>query len=402
MSEKYLVVNGGSSSLKFSLYEMPSEKLIANGYIEKIGFQDSFWNINFGDKLISGSRYLKGHSDAVSVMVAELVRNKIINDMDEISGVGHRVLHGGELYSDSVLIDDMVLKDIINLTNLGPLHHPGEIAGIRAMQMCMPNVKQVAVFDTAFHQTMPKENYVYAVPYYWYTDYKVRRYGFHGTSHKYITEKMQELLNKKDVNLIICHIGSGASVCCVKAGKSFDTSMGLSPLDGLVMGTRSGEIDPSIIKFMVDESGRGLDDIVNELNKKSGLMGVCGKNDFRDVVSLMNSGDVQAKLAYDLFRDSIIKHISEYYFELLGEVDAIVFTAGVLENNPGLREDIINVASKPLGVSINSEMNNNIGYGRSEKMGIITTKESKIPFYVVPTNEEIMIVRDSYRIIKEA
>lgn len=400
MCEKFLVINGGSSSLKFSLYEMPSEKLITNGNIEKIGFQDSFWNIYYGDKVISGSNYLKSHSDAVSVMVAELIRNKIINDLDEINGIGHRVLHGGEIYNDSVLIDDIVLKNIINMTNLGPLHHPGEIAGIRAMQMCMPNVKQVAVFDTAFHQTMPKENYVYAVPYYWYTDYKVRRYGFHGTSHKYITEKMQEILNKKDVNLIICHIGSGASVCCVKDGKSFDTSMGLSPLDGLVMGTRSGEIDPSIIKFMVDESGRGLNDIMNELNKKSGLMGVCGKNDFRDVVLLMNSNDEQAKLAYDLFRDSIVKHISEYYFELLGEVDAVVFTAGILENNPNLREDIINYVSKPMSVSINKEVNDNIGYGRSEKMGIITSLDSKIPFYVIPTNEEIMIARDSYRIIR--
>jgi len=401
MNEKYLIINCGSSSLKFSLYEMPNENLIVKGYIEKIGFKDSFWNIEYKDKIISGSNYLKGHSDAVSVMVGELVKNKIINDMSEINGVGHRVLHGGELYSDSILINDEVLKNIINMTNLGPLHHPGEIAGIRAMQMCMPETKQVAVFDTAFHQTMPKENYIYAVPYYWYTDYKVRRYGFHGTSHKYITEKMQQILNKKDVNLIICHVGSGASVCCVKDGYSFDTSMGLSPLDGLVMGTRSGEIDPSIIKFMVDESGRGLDDIMNELNKKSGLTGICGKNDFRDVTSLKESGDKQAKLAYNLFRDSIVKHISEYYFELLAEVDAVVFTAGVLENNPKLREDIINLVSKPMNVYIDDNINNKVGYGRSEKTGVITTKESMIPFYVIPTNEEIMIARDSYRIIKD-
>ena len=281
--EKYLVINGGSSSLKFSLYEMPSEKIISKGYIEKIGSDDSFWNISYNGEKISGAKYLKDHSDAVRVMIDELISNKIINSMEEICGVGHRVLHGGELYSESVLIDDKVLKDIDDLTILGPLHHPGEIAGIKAMMKVLGKVKQIAVFDTAFHQTMPRENYIYAVPYEWYKKYSVRRYGFHGTSHKYITETMQEKLGKKDVNLIICHVGSGASITCVKNGKSFDTSMGLTPLDGLVMGTRSGAIDPSIIKFVVDQSGMSLDEVTDSLNKTSGLRGLCGKNDFRDV-----------------------------------------------------------------------------------------------------------------------
>ena len=400
--EKYLVINGGSSSLKFSLYEMPSEKVICKGYIEKIGFDDSFWNINYNEKRISGAKFLKDHKDAVMVMIDELINNNIINNMDEICGVGHRVLHGGELYSESVLIDDKVLSDIEDLTVLGPLHHPGEIAGIKAMQEVISNIKQVAVFDTAFHQTMPKENYTYAVPYSWYKDYRVRRYGFHGTSHKYITELMQEKLGKKDVNLIICHVGSGASITCVKEGKSFDTSMGLTPLDGLVMGTRSGAIDPSIIKFVANQSGKDLETITNDLNKESGLKGICGKNDFRDVFKLMNEGNSEAILAYLVFMDSIIKYIAEYYFELEGSVDAIVFTAGVLENNPVLRTDIINKLSKVMDIKVNTSINDNIGYGRENKEGIITTDDSRLPIYVLPTDEEVMIVRDTYRIIKEA
>ena len=402
MEEKYLVINCGSSSLKFSLYSMPAEEVIAKGYIEKIGNEDSFWNISYNDKKISGAKWLKNHTDAVNVMIDELIKNDIIADMNEIKGIGHRVLHGGELYSDSVLIDEEVLNNIRLLTNLGPLHHPGEIAGIEAMQTTLPNTKQVAVFDTAFHQTMPDYNYIYAVPYAWYQQYKVRRYGFHGTSHKYITSVMQEKLGKQDVNLIICHVGSGASVTCVKDGKSFDTSMGLTPLDGLVMGTRSGAIDPSIIKFVVDEGKMTLDDVMNELNKNSGLKGICGKNDFRDMMALIDNGDYQAKLAYDIFMDSIIKHVAEYYFELEGEVDAIVFTAGILENNTKIREDIINKLSGAMGIFINMDMNDNIGYGHDFKEGIITAEESQIPVYVIPTNEEVMIVRDGYRIIEEA
>ena len=396
MNDKYLVINGGSSSLKFSLYEMPSEILISKGYIEKIGLDDSFWTINYNDKKITGAKRLDNHSDAVKVMIDELISNKIINDMSEIKGIGHRVLHGGELYSSSVIIDDKVLGDIINLTNLGPLHHPGEIAGIKAMQEALPNVKQVAVFDTAFHQTMPNWNYIYAVPYEWYQKYKVRRYGFHGTSHKYITNKMQELLNKKDVNLIICHVGSGASITCVKNGKSYDTSMGLTPLDGLVMGTRSGGIDPSIIKFVVDEGNMSLKN-----NKDSGLKGICGKNDFRDMMKSIGEGNEQAKLAYEVFMDSIIKHIAEYYFELEGNVDAMIFTAGILENNTKIREDIINKLSGAMSVFVDLNTNNNIGYGHDKKEGIITTNDSKLPVYVIPTDEEVMIVRDTYELIKK-
>ncbi len=402
MSEKYLVVNCGSSSLKFSLYEMPSEVIIAKGYIEKIGQEDSFWTISYNGEKITGTKKLDNHKEAVKVMMDELTNNEIIRDMGEIKGVGHRVLHGGEIYNDSVIIDEKVLTDIINMTNLGPLHHPGEIDGIKAMSECLPKAKQIAVFDTAFHQTMPKVSYIYAVPYEWYTKYKVRKYGFHGTSHKYITHKMQQMLNKKDVNLIICHVGSGASITCVKDGLSYDTSMGLTPLDGLVMGTRSGRIDPSIIKFVADEAHLTLDEIMNQLNKNSGLKGICGKNDFRDMMTLIKEGNKQARLAYEVFMDSIIKHIAEYYFELDGMVDAIIFTAGVLENNTVIREELINKLSNPMGIYINKIANDNIGYGHDLKEGIITTEESKIPVYVIPNEEEVMILRDCYKLIKEA
>lgn len=401
MKEKYLVVNCGSSSLKFSLYEMPNEKIIAKGYIEKIGLDDSFWTINYNGEKITGAKRLDNHKEASEVMIDELINNNIIRKMSEIKGVGHRVLHGGEIYSDSTIIDDKVLNDIINMTNLGPLHHPGEIDGIKAMQASLKNVPQVAVFDTAFHQTMPEVSYIYAVPYEWYTKYKVRKYGFHGTSHKYITNEMQKRLHKEDVNLIICHVGSGASITCVKEGKSYDTSMGLTPLDGLVMGTRSGRIDPSIIKFMVDEANMNLNDIMNELNKNSGLKGVCGKNDFRDVMALIKEGSKQAELAYDIFMDSIIKHIAEYYFELNGSVDAVVFTAGILENNTAIRENLINKISSPMGIYVNKLANDNIGYGHELKEGLITTDNSKIPVYVIPTDEEVMIVRDTYKLINE-
>lgn len=402
MNEKYLVINCGSSSLKFSLYEMPSEKLIAKGYIEKIGLDDSFWTINYNGEKITGAKKLNNHKEAANVMINELIANGIVNKMEEIKGIGHRVLHGGEIYSDSVIIDDKVLNDIIDMTNLGPLHHPGEIDGIKAMIDCLPKAKQVAVFDTAFHQTMPKVSYIYAVPYEWYTKYKVRKYGFHGTSHKYITGKMQELLNKKDVNLIICHVGSGASITCIKDGMSYDTSMGLTPLDGLVMGTRSGRIDPSIIKFMADETNMSLDEIMNELNKNSGLKGICGKNDFRDMMDLIKDGNEEAKLAYEIFMDSIVKHVAEYYFELNAKVDAIVFTAGILENNTVIRENLINKLSAAMGIYVNKIANDNIGYGHDLKEGIITTEESNIPVYVIPTDEEVMIVRDCYKLIKEA
>lgn len=397
---KFLCVNAGSSSLKFQLVEMPDEKVLISGYIEKIGFPDSFWNTKVNGEKIKGEKYLKNHSEAVEVMLDELLKHKAVESLDEIKGVGHRVLHGGEKYSDSVLIDDQVVQDIKDLTKLGPLHHPGNLAGIEAMRKALPNVPNVAVFDTAFHQTMPAVNYMYPVPYEWYEKYGVRKYGFHGTSHKYITETMKKMLGKEDVNLIICHVGSGASISCIKDGKCFDTTMGLTPLDGLMMGTRCGSIDPSILEYVCKESGKDISEVTNDLNKKSGLLGICGFNDNRDVEKAIKEGNERAQLALDMYVDIINRFIAEYYIELDGNVDAIVMTAGVLENGSETREAIL-TKLKPFGIEVDKEMNSKIAGFKDIHEGIITTKKSKIPVYVIPTNEEIMIIRDTYKIAME-
>lgn len=393
---KVLCVNAGSSSLKFQLYEMPEEISIISGYVEKIGASDSFYTIKFDGKKTEKQAEIKDHTAAVKVMLDELLAYGAVKDLEEIVGVGHRVLHGGEKYTDSVIIDDEVVKDIKDLTKLGPLHHPGNLAGIKAMQKALPEAKQVAVFDTAFHSTIAKTEYMYPVPMEWYTKYGVRKYGFHGTSHKYITQTMQKKLGKENVNLIICHVGSGASITAVKDSKSYDTTMGLTPLDGLMMGTRSGSIDPSIIKYMIDESGMTYDEIDNALNKKSGLLGICGHNDNRDVEKAIADGDENARLALDMYVDRIVRYIAEYYLELQGEVDAIVFTAGVLENGAETRESIIEKLA-PLGIKINREVNNAIASFKEITSGVITAEDSKVPVFVEPTNEEVMIIRDTYK-----
>lgn len=396
---KILCVNAGSSSLKFQLVEMPEEKLIMSGYIEKIGLKDSFWTTKVNGEKIKGERYLKNHKEAAEVLIEELLKHKAVESLDEIKGVGHRVLHGGEKYSDSVIITDEVIQDIKDLTKLGPLHHPGNLAGIEAMQKALPGVPMVAVYDTAFHQTMPKVNYMYPVPMEWYTKYGVRKYGFHGTSHKYITLKMKEKLGKDDVNLIICHIGSGASISAIKDGKCYDTSMGITPLDGLMMGTRSGAIDPSILEYVSKESGESLEDLTNDLNKKSGLLGISGYSDSRDVEAARAAGDKNATLALDMYNDRIAKYIAEYYIKLDGEVDALVFTAGVGENGIEARKEIIRRLNA-LGIKVDEEKNSKIASYKNENEGIISSDDSSVPVYVLPTNEEIMIIKDTYNLVK--
>lgn len=396
---KILAVNAGSSSLKFQLLEMPKEEVLISGYIEKIGLSDSFWNTKVNGEKIKGERYLKDHSEAVKVLIEELLKYKVVNTLDEIDGIAHRVLHGGEKYSDSVLINDEVINDIKELTKLGPLHHPGNLAGIEAFKKELPNTPMVAVFDTAFHQTMPKDKYIFPVPYEWYKNYGVRKYGFHGTSHKYITEEMKERLNKKDVNLIICHIGSGASISCVKDGKCFDTTMGITPLDGLMMGTRSGSIDPSIIEYVSKESGMGVEEITSKLNKESGLLGISTYSDRRDVLEGAMSGDEMCKLALEMYDARIANYIATYYIELGGKVDAIVFTAGAGENSDQLREDIAD-RLKPLGLDINKELNSKIAGFKEMHEGKISTDKSSIDIYVIPTNEELMMVKETYELIK--
>ncbi len=396
---KFLCVNAGSSSLKFQLFEMPEEKVIISGYIEKIGLEDSFWTTKVNGEKIKGSKYLKDHNDAVQVLIDELLEHKAVKSLDEIKGVGHRVVHGAEKYKDSVLITDEVIKDIVDMTKFASLHHPGNLAGIKALKEVLPNVPMVAVYDTAFHQTMPKENYIYPVPYEWYLKYGVRKYGFHGTSHKYITNVMKEKLGRDNVNLIICHVGSGASISAIKEGKCLDTTMGLTPLDGLMMGTRSGSIDPSILEYVCKESGKTIADVTNDLNKKSGLLGVSGFSDSRDVEDAAARGDDRAILALTMYNDRVAKYVADYFIELEGKVDAIVFTAGVGENGIEAREDIIRRLA-PLGIKIDAKANGKIASFKDVHEGIISAKTSKIPVWVVPTNEELMIIKDTYKIVQ--
>ena len=395
---KFLCVNAGSSSLKFQLFEMPEEKVIISGYIEKIGLEDSFWNTKVNGEKIRGAKYLKDHKDAVQVLLDELIEHKAVKSLDEIKGVGHRVLHGGEKYSDSILITDEVIQDIRDLTKLGPLHHPGNLAGIEALRAVLPDVPMVAVYDTAFHQTMPKKNYMYPVPYEWYTRYGVRKYGFHGTSHKYITTVMKEKLGKEDVNLIVCHIGSGASISAIKDGKCYDTTMGLTPLDGLMMGTRSGAIDPSILEYVCKEADISIGDVTNDLNKKSGLLGISGFSDARDVEDAMAKGDERAILANTMYNDRVAKYIADYFIELEGKVDAIVFTAGVGENGIEARQDILSRLA-PLGIIVDEKANSGIASYKDKSEGIISAKKSSIDVWVIPTNEELMIIKDTYNIV---
>ncbi len=397
---KLLCVNAGSSSLKFQVYEMPEEKVLINGYVEKIGEEDCYWTVKVDGEKIKREKPLKNHTEAAEIVVEELLEHHVVESLDEIKGIGHRVLHGGEKYKDSCLITEEVIKDIKDLTKLGPLHHPGNLAGIEAMKKEFPGVPMVAVFDTAFHATMPKKNYLYPVPYDWYKEYGVRKYGFHGTSHKYITETMKTKLGIEKPNLIICHIGSGSSISCIKDGHCYDTTMGITPLDGLMMGTRCGSIDPSIIEYVCKESGKTVQEVTNDLNKKSGFLGVCGKADCRDVELLMEQGDETAKLAYDMYTDRVAKYIAEYYIKLEGKVDAIVFTAGVGENGPMFREIVLNKLSA-IGIRVDIDANNKIARYLDEVEGKISSADSNTEVYVVPTNEEIMIIRDVLELIKK-
>ncbi|MBQ3020918.1 MAG: acetate kinase [Bacilli bacterium] len=400
MKEKYLVINAGSSSLKFSLYTMPEAKEIVNGLVERIGNEDSCYTLKYDGKKQEKNKVIMNHTEAVKTMLEELLANNFISDINEIKGVGHRVLHGAEIYKESTLINEETLRNLEGLVKFGPLHLPGAIAGIKSMMQYL-DVPQVAVFDTSFHNTIPEENYRYAVPEEFYTQDGVRKYGFHGTSYRYITKEMQKRYEKEDVNLIICHVGSGASMCCVKDGKSYDTTMGLTPLAGLIMGTRSGDIDPSIIEYICKERNLTVSEVTNILNKKSGLLGIAGKNDNRDLESARKNGDKKATLALEMLKNSIEKYIGQYYIELKGKVDAIVFTAGIGENAISLRESIINDISVPLNIKLNKEMNDNISRRSAYQGGKISTPDSSIEVLVLPTNEEYMILKDTYEISKK-
>ena len=399
---KILVINCGSSSLKYQLIDMEGEKLLAKGLVERIGIDGSVIShtTTGKDKKVI-KKELKDHNDALEIVMSSLVDKEYgaIDSLDQISAVGHRVVHGGENFAQSVVIDDEVVAAIEENIDLAPLHNPPNIMGIEACEKLLPGVKQVAVFDTAFHQTMPAKNYIYAIPYENYEEHKVRRYGFHGTSHKYVTQRAADMLGKDvdKVNLITCHLGNGSSITAVKGGKSYDTTMGLTPLEGLPMGTRTGNMDPAIIKFLMDKNNLSIEEVDNIINKKSGVLGISGvSSDFRDLEDAAKEGNERAKLALEIFENSARKFIGSFVteFDSIDEIDGIVFTAGLGENGIATRKNIVD-GLKALGVKIDEEANDIRGKER-----IVSTEDSSINVLVIPTNEELMIARDTLSLIK--
>ena len=390
---KIISINAGSSSLKFSLFDMDDESVIASGVFERIGMDGSSYTIKHNGEKIVEEVVLENHTAAAKMLLEKLVDLNIIKSLSEIKGVGHRVLHGGERYHESVLINDDVIQSIKDLTPLGPLHHPGNLAGIEALMEALPEVPMVAVYDTAFHQTMPKENYIYAVPYRWYSEYGVRKYGFHGTSHKYIAETVKQILGRDNFRLISCHIGNGGSICAIKDGKCVDTSMGFTPLAGIMMGTRSGDIDPSIVPYVMEKEGKNAGEVIDDLNKNSGVLGLSElSNDMRDLVEKCEEGNERAIMTKNKYVRRVVDYIAQYYVQL-GGADVIVLTAGVGENNIPIRREICEKLSC-LGVNIDLDLNN----VRGETVKI-STEDSKIDVYVIPTNEELMIARDTMNLI---
>ena len=391
---KIISINAGSSSLKFQLFNMDNETVIASGLFERIGIEGSFYTIKYNGEKITEEIELTNHTDAIKVLLDKLVALNIISSLDEIEGVGHRVVQGGDKYKESVIITDEVINDIESFKDLAPLHNPAGLLGINAVKEALPNVPMVAVFDTAFHQTMPKASYVYPVPYSWYSDYKVRKYGFHGTSHRYIALKTQEILGRDDLKIISCHLGSGGSITAIENGKSIDTTMGFTPLAGIMMGTRSGDIDPSIIPYVMEKEGKNAGEIVDDLNKKSGLLGISEASpDWRDIQKGVSEGDEKCLLAEEKYIKRVVAYIAQYYV-LLNKADVIVFTAGMGENNVTLRKQVIDKLSA-LGIKIDEEANNTSGEIRK-----ISADDSSTLVYVIPTDEELMIAKDTLKLVQ--
>ncbi len=389
---KILSINAGSSSLKFSLINMEDESVIASGVFERIGIDGSY-TIKFNGEKIKEDAKLDTHADAVNILLEKLISLNIVASLDEIEGVGHRVVQGKDVFDKSVIVDDEVMKKLDSIKHFAPLHNPANMLGIEAFQKALPNAVNTVVFDTAFHQTMSPETYLYAVPYEWYTKYGIRKYGAHGTSHRYITEVVEETLKTDKFKLISCHIGNGASITAIKEGKCVDTSMGFTPLAGVMMGTRSGDVDPSIIPPVMEAENKNIDDIINDLNKNSGVLGLSGiSSDMRDLEDAYFKGDERAILTMNKYVRRITDYIAQYYV-LLGGADVIAFTAGVGENGPVVRKLVCdNLAC--LGVKLDEEKNNVRG-----KFTLISSDDSKIKVYVIPTDEELMIARDTLELI---
>lgn len=392
---KILVVNAGSSSLKYQLIEMDNESVIAKGSCERIG-QPASSITHKGKKEVTMAVPMPTHAEAIKYVLDALVNKEygVISDMSDIAAVGHRVLHSAEDFSDSVKITDSTLKVIENNVDLGPLHMPPNIMGIKACMKVMPGAPQVAVFDTTFHSTMPDYAYMYAIPYEDYKSYKVRKYGFHGTSHKFIAGEVEKLLGKKEFKAVICHLGNGASVSAVKNGKCIDTSMGLTPLEGLVMGTRSGDIDPAVIEYLMQKKGMDIHEATNYLNKLSGVLGVSGiSSDFRDLIAAMESGNDRARLAVDMFSYRVKKYIGAYA-AALGGLDCVAFTGGIGEHTPQVRERILRDMDF-LGIKYDENANASAGRNCITEL---SSKTSKVKVYIIPTNEELVIARETLRL----
>ncbi|MBQ9815603.1 MAG: acetate kinase [Lachnospiraceae bacterium] len=395
---KILVINCGSSSLKYQLIDSDTEKVLAKGLCERIGIDGMFTYQKAGcDKQVSQIDQ-PDHKKSVQLVIDALTdkENGVVADLSEIGAVGHRVVHGGEKFASSVLITEEVIKAIEECNDLAPLHNPANIIGINACRELMPGVPMVAVFDTAFHQTMPAEAFLYGIPYDYYKKYGVRKYGFHGTSHSYVSKRVIDILGleAEKSKIVVCHLGNGASICAVDGGKSVETSMGLTPLMGLIMGTRSGEIDPGAMEFIANKEGLNLSEVMTILNKRSGVLGLSGvSSDFRDIESAIEDGNEQAKAAMDAFVHRVVSYVGGY-IAVMGGVDAIVFTAGIGENDKGVRKAVIEKFGY-LGVKLDEEANNS----REDEV-IISTPDSKVKVLKVATNEELMIARDTLALAK--
>ncbi len=393
---KILVINAGSSSIKYQLLDMENEKLLAKGLVERIGeLEYSSLTHKANGNSTTIMRPLQDHAQGLEFVLSTLVDSElgVIKSLDEISAVGHRIVHGSEKYNSAVLVNDEVIKDIKDFIALAPLHMPANLLGIEACKKVMPGKKNVAVFDTAFHTTMPDYAYMYAVPHSWYEDFRVRKYGFHGTSHEYIANELSRVLGKdiKDLKIISCHIGNGASICAVKNGQCIDTTMGFTPLEGLVMGTRSGDIDPAVVEYMSNKTGMDIHEVITALNKKSGLLGLSEHySDHRDIMKYSNEGDKKSMLARKKFVYVIKKYIGAYAAAMNG-VDAIAFSAGIGENSYEMREEVMQ-DMEYLGINFDKEANKNFERGVNYKLSKDT---SKVSVYVIPTDEEMSIARQT-------
>ena len=391
---KIIAINAGSSSLKFQLFDMPEETVLTKGLVERIGMDNSIFTISVDGEKKTEVTDIPDHAVAVKMLLEKLIEFNIIKDFNEIDGVGHRVVHGGEKFSDSVVLTDEVINDIDQLSELAPLHNPANVVGIKAFKQILPDVPAIAVFDTAFHQTMPEQSYLYSLPYDYYKNFGIRKYGFHGTSHKFVTERAAELLGRplEELRLISCHLGNGASITAVEGGKSIDTSMGFTPLAGVAMGTRSGNIDPALIPFIMEKTGHTAEEVLSTLNKKSGLLGVSGlSSDLRDIEEATEDGNDRAEVALDIFASRIHKYIGSYAARMNG-VDAIIFTAGIGENSSEVRARVLR-GLEFMGVYWDPSLNNMRG-----EEAFISYPHSPVKVIVIPTNEEVMIARDVMRL----